>query len=75
MAYSLLTGLIISTIVFSFITNQQSETDAFSIIWLSLAGHNQTFGTLIMLIVTYLMGGLLILDVVWHSSRADREKR
>ena len=73
-SYSLLTGLIISTIVFSFITNQKSETDAFSIILLSLAGQNQTFGTLIMLIVTYLMGGLLVLDVVQHSSRKTEKK-
>ena len=74
MAYTLLIGLIISTIVFSFITNQKSEKDAFSIILLSLAGQNQTFGTLIMLIVTYLMGSLLVLDVVRHSSRETEKK-
>ena len=74
MAYTLLIGLIVSTTVFSFTINQPSETDAFGIIWLSLAGKNQTFGTLIILIVTYLVGGLLILDVVWHSSRQAKKK-
>jgi tetratricopeptide (TPR) repeat protein/O-antigen ligase len=74
LVYTLLTGLIMSTIVFSFITNQQSETDTFSIIWLSLVGRNHTFGTLILLIVTYLVGGILVLESVWHSSHETGKK-
>jgi tetratricopeptide (TPR) repeat protein len=62
MVYTLLIGLAISTINFSFIIHQPSQTDTFGIIWLSLVGQKQTYGTLILLIVTYLMGGLLVLN-------------
>jgi tetratricopeptide (TPR) repeat protein len=68
MVYAILTGLIISTIVFSFFINQPSGSDTFSIIWLSLAGQKNTFCTLILLIVAYLTGGLLVLDNLWNFS-------
>lgn len=74
MVYSFLTGLVISTIVFSFVIYQPSETDTFGIIWLSLTGQKQTFGALILLIVTYLLGGLLMLESVWFSSRETGKK-
>jgi tetratricopeptide (TPR) repeat protein/O-antigen ligase len=68
MTYALMTGLVISNIMFTFTSNARGEIDTFSIMWLSLAGQQQNFGPLIILVVTYLSGILLVLDVVWHSS-------
>ena len=74
MVYTLLTGLVISTILYAFVIYQPSETDTFGILWVSLVGQKQTYGTLILLILTYFFGGLFLLDSLTHST-CETEKK
>jgi tetratricopeptide (TPR) repeat protein len=74
MVYALLTGLVISTILYAFVIYQPSETETFGILWVSLVGPKQTYGTLILLVLTYIFGGLLVLDSLGYFSRETGKK-
>jgi tetratricopeptide (TPR) repeat protein/O-antigen ligase len=74
MVYSLITGLVMSTILFAFVIYQPSEKETFGILWVSLVGQKQTYGTFILLILTYLFGGLLVLDSLGRSSIKTHKK-
>lgn len=69
MIWALLTGLLISTMIFFFTSNAKGATDTSTILWLALVGHQNTYGPLILYLATYLLGLSFVFDASIRSSR------